>query len=67
MDVREENVGWGGFDGEVGGGEVGKVPKVRERDDEDVAEVVYGGEGAECGGVGEGSAWEWRAVEEEDL
>jgi len=37
---------------------VGKVPKVRERDDEDVAEVVYGGEGAECGGVGEGSAWE---------
>jgi len=46
-DVREENVGSGGFDGKLREGE---VPKVGEGDDEDVADALDGGEEAERGG-----------------
>jgi len=48
--VREENVGSGGFDGEVGEGEVGEVLKVGEGDDRDVAEALDGSEEVERGG-----------------
>jgi len=44
VDVREENIGSGDFDDEVGEDEVG------EGDDRDVAETIDGGEGAKHGG-----------------
>ncbi|RDX65331.1 hypothetical protein CR513_56020, partial [Mucuna pruriens] len=46
----KDNVGGGGFDGDIGESEVGEVNEEREGDSGDVAEAVDGGEGAERGG-----------------
>jgi len=53
-DVREENVGSKGFDGEV---EEGEIPKVGKGKDEDVAKAIDKGEGMEASW--EGSTWGW--------
>jgi len=49
-DVRENNIGSEDFDGEIEEDKMGKVPKVGEGDDEDVAETFAGCDEVERGG-----------------